>query len=92
MVSNEALRADIAQFLDDGHKISVNLGPINILNEERLTSGSGREKEEIDNAQIDCLLSKLLSSSKDSDDLPIGSQRNIEAREGEFTDNRTTKG
>ena len=35
---------------------------------------------------------KVISSSRDSDDLSIGFQRNIEARETELIDNKTTKG
>ena len=35
---------------------------------------------------------KVISSSRDSDDLSIGFQRNIEARERELIDNKTTKG
>ena len=35
---------------------------------------------------------KVLSSSRDSDDLSIGFHRSNEARERELTDNKTTKG
>ena len=50
------------------------------------------EIEEIDNAHVICSLHKLISSSRNSDDLSIGFQRSIEARERELTINERTKG
>ena len=58
-----------------------------------MTSRSGNEKiEEIDKAHVIYLMYKTISSSGESDDLSIGFQRKIEARERELTDNKTTKG
>ena len=48
--------------------------------------------EEIDNALVVCLMHKLLSSSRDSDDLSIGYHGSNGARESELTNNKTTKG
>ena len=56
-----------------------------------MTSSVGKEMEEIDNAHIICLLHKLISSSRDSDDLSTGFHRSIEARKRELTNNKTTK-
>ena len=64
----------------DGDLIGiVNFGPIALFNKYRLTSSSGKEIEEINNAPVSCLIYKLLSSSRDSDDLSIGFHRSIEA-------------
>ena len=57
-----------------------------------MTSSSGKGKERIDNAHVICLMYELLSSSRDCDDLSLCFPRNIEARETELTDNKTTNG
>ena len=57
-----------------------------------MTSSSGTEVEEIDNAHVICLLYKLISSSRDSVDLSIGFHRSIETRERELNINKTTRG
>ena len=81
-----------ARYADGDHIISVNLGSIALFNKYRLTSSDGKEIKEIDNAHVICLMHKLLSSSRDSDDLSIGFHRSIEAREGELTNNKANKG
>ena len=48
--------------------------------------------EEIDNAHVICLMHKLISSSRNSDDLSIGFHRNNGVRENKWTNNRTTEG
>ena len=70
----------------------VILGPIALFNKYRLPSSTGKETEEIDNAHLVCSLYKLISSKRDSDNLSIGFQRSIEARERELTNNKTTEG
>ena len=72
------------------HKRLVNLGPIAVFH--ILTSSIGKEMEAIDNAHVICLMYKLISSSRDSDNLSIGFHRSNEAREKELTNNKTTKG
>ena len=62
------------------------------LKKYRLTSSSGKEKEEIDDAHVICLVYKLLSSSGDTDDLTIGFRKSNETRERDLTNNKTTKG
>ena len=81
-----------AQYVDDNHIRLVNLGPIALFNKYRLTSSSGREIEEIDNAHVICLMHKLISSSRDSDDLSIGFHRSNGVRERELNNNKTTEG
>ena len=57
-----------------------------------MTSSIGKEIEELDNAHVSCLMYKLISSSRDSDDLSIGFQGRIDGREKELTNNNITKG
>ena len=83
------------RYVDDDHIRLVNLGPIGpiaFFNEYRLTSSSVKKIEEIDNAHVICLRYKLISSSRDSNNLSIAFYRSIEVREREITDNKTTKG
>ena len=53
----------------------VNLGPIDLFSNYELTTSSGKHLEEISHAHIVSLMHKLLTSSKDSDDLSIGFDR-----------------
>ena len=46
----------------------------------------------MDNALNICLMYKLISSSRDGDDLSIGFHRSNEARERELPNNKTNKG
>ena len=80
------------RYAGSNHIGLVNLGPIALFNKYRLTSSSGKEIEEIYNAHVICLMHKLISSSRDSDDLSNGFHRSNEARQRELTNNKTTKG
>ena len=77
---------------DGSHIKLVNLGRIALFNKYRLTSSSGKEKEEIDNAHVFRLMYKLLPSSRDSDDLSIDFHRSNVFREKEVTTNKQIKG
>ena len=57
-----------------------------------MTSSSRKEMDENDNAHVNCLLYKLISGSRDNDDLSIGFQWSIKAREREMTNNKTITG
>ena len=77
----------------DGNDIRlVNLGPIGLFSNYKLTTSSGKHLENIDHAHIVSLMYKLLSSSKGSDDLSIGFDRDRTRRRNELTNNRTQKG
>ena len=80
-----------ARYAGNDHIRLVKLGPTALLTKYKLTSSSGKEEEEIDNAHVICLIYKLIWSSRDSDDLSIGFHRNIEARERELTNKKSTK-
>ena len=81
-----------ARYADGDYIRLVNIGPIVLFIKHRLTSSSGKELEEIDNALVVCAMHKLISSSTGSDDLSIGFHRSNAIRENELTDKETTKG
>ena len=70
----------------------INLGPIALFSSYKLTTSSGKHLENIDHAHIVSLMYKLLSSSRDSDDLSIGFDRSRDKRKQELLDNKTQKG
>ena len=77
----------------DGNDIRlVNLGPIALFSNYKLTTSSGKHLENIDHAHIVSLMHKLLTSSKGSDDLSIGFDRDRGRRQRELSNNKTQKG
>ena len=80
------------QFVDSDQITLVNPGPLALFNKYRLRSSSGKIIEEIDNGHVFCLMHKLISSSRDRDDLSIGFHRSNGVRERVLTNNKTAKG
>ena len=77
----------------DGNDIRlVNLGAIALFSNYKLTTSLGKHLENIDHAHIVSLMYKLLSSSKGSDDLSIGFDRDRTRRRNELTNNKNIKG
>ena len=77
----------------DGNNIRlVNLGPIALFSNYKLTTSSGKHLEKIDHAHIVSLMYKLLTSSRGSDDLSIGFDRDRGRRQRELTNNKNIKG
>ena len=70
----------------------VNLGPISLFSNYKLTTLSGKHLEEISHAYIVSLMYKLLTSSKDSNDLSIGFDRSRDKRKRELTNKKIIKG
>ena len=70
----------------------VNLDPIGLFSNYKLTTSSGKHLENIDHAHIVSLMYTLLSSSKGSDDLSIGFDRDRGRRQRALTNNKTRKG
>ena len=88
----DVLRADNSnRYVDTNDVRLVNLGLIALFSIYKLTTLSGKHLEEISHAHIVSLMYKLLTSSKDSDDLSIGFDRN-RGRKNELTNNKTIKG
>ena len=84
--------ADNNRYVDANDIRLVNLGPIALFSNYKLTSSSGKHLEEISHAHIVSLMYKLLTSSKDSDDLSIGFDRNRDKRKRELSNNKKIKG
>ena len=89
----DVLRADNSNRYLDGNDIRlVNLGPIGLFCNSMLTFSSGKHLENIDHAHIVSLMYKLLTSSKGSDDLSVGFDRDRIRRRNELTNNKNIKG
>ena len=89
----DVLRADNNnRYLDTSDIRLVNLGPIALFSNYKLTTSSGKHLEEISHAHIVSLMYKLLTSSRDSDDLSIGFDRNRGRRKNELSNNKNIKG
>ena len=89
----DVLRADNSNRYLDGNDIRlVNLGPIALFSNYKLTTFSGKHLENIGHAHIVSLMYKLLTSSKGSDDLSIGFDRDRTRRRNELTNNKNIKG
>ena len=89
----DVLRVDNSNRYVDANDIRlVNLGPIALFSNYKLTSSSGKHLEEISHTHIVSLTYKLLTSSKDSDDLSIGFDRYRGRGKNELTNNKTIKG
>ena len=69
-----------------------NLGAIALFSILKLTTSSGKHLENIDHAHIVSLMYKLLTSSRDSDDLSIGFDRDRKRRKRELSKNKNIKG
>ena len=70
----------------------VNLGPIALFFNYKLTTTSGKHLVEISHAHIVSLMYKPLTSSKDNDSLSIGFDRNRGRRKNELSNNKSIKG
>ena len=89
----DVLRADNSNRYLDGNDIRlVNLGPIGLFSNYKLSTSSGKHLENIDHALIVSLMYKLLTSSKGSDDLSIGFDGDRTRRRNELTNNKNIKG
>ena len=89
----DVLRADNSNRYLDGNDIRlVNLGPIGLFSNYKLSTSSGKHLENIDHSHIVSLMYKLISSSKGSDDSFIGFDRDRGRRQRALTNNKTQKG
>ena len=80
------------RYVDDNDIKLVNLGPIALFSNYKLTTSSGKHLENIDHAHIVSLMYKLLTSSRGSDDLSIRFDRDRGRRQRELTYNKSQKG
>ena len=92
-INFDVLQAMINNRYVDANDIRlVNLGPIALFSNYKLTTSSGKHLEEISHAHIVSLMCKLLTSNKDSDDLSIGFDCSRDRRKRELTKNRIVRG
>ena len=70
----------------------VNLAPIALFSNFKLTTSSGKHFEDISHAHIVSLMYKLISSSKGSDDLSIGFGRSSARRREGITNYKNVNG
>ena len=80
------------RYVDGNDKRLVILGSIALFSNYKLTTSSGKQLENIDHAHIVCLLYKLITSARGSDDLSIGFDRDRGRRQLELTNNKNIKG
>ena len=79
--------------LGNGNDIRlVNLGSIALFSNFKLQLSSGKHLEDISHAHLVSLMYKLITSSKNIDDLSIGFDRSRARRQDEMTDNKRVKG
>ena len=80
------------RYADGNDMRLVNLGPLALFSNYKLTTSSGKHLENIDHAHIVSLIYKLFTSSRGSDDLSIGFDRGRGRRQRELTNNKNIKG
>ena len=70
----------------------VNLGPIALFSNFKLTTSSGKHLEDISHAHLVSLMYKLITSYKNDDNLSIGFDRSRARRRDEMTNDKSVKG
>ena len=70
----------------------VNLGPVALFSSFKLTTSSGKHLEDNSHAHLVSLMYKLITSSKDSNDLSIGFDNSRNRRRDELSLNKNIKG
>ena len=77
----------------DGNDIRlVNLGPIGLFINYKLTTSSGKHLEETSHTHTVSLMNRLLASNKDSVDLSIGFDHSRDRRKQELTNTKNITG
>ena len=84
--------ATVNRYVEDNDIRLVNLGPVASFNIYRLTTSSGNNLEKISHALFVCLMYKLITSARGTDDLSIGFDRSHHRRQRELTSNKNIKG
>ena len=73
-------KADDSRYANGNDIKLVNLGPIALFSNYKLTTSSGKHLEHISHAQLVSLMYKLITSSRNSDDLSVGFDRSSAIR------------
>ena len=85
-------RADNSRYANGNDIRLVNLGPIALFSNFKLTTSSGKHLEDISHAHLVSLMYKLITSSKDSNDLSVGFDNSRNRRRDELALNKNIKG
>ena len=85
-------RADNSRYGNGNDIRLINLGPIALFSKFKLTTSSGKHFEDISHAHLVSLMYKLITSSKDSNDLSIGFDYSRNRRRDELAFNKNIKG
>ena len=83
--------ATINRYVDGDVIQLVNEGPIALFSDYKLQSRSGKHIEEINHAHLVCLMYKLITSARNTDDLSIGFDSDRERRKRELTNYKNIK-
>ena len=85
-------RADNSRYANGNDIRLVNLGPVALFSNFKLRTSSGKHLEDISHAHLVSLMYKLITSSKDSNDLFIGFDYSRNRRRDELALNKNIKG
>ena len=85
-------RVDNSRYANGNDIRLVNLGAIVLFSNFKLTTNSGKHLEDISHAHLVSLMYKLITSSKDSNDLSIGFDHSPNRRRDELALNKNIKG
>ena len=89
----DVLHAATSNRYVDGDDIRlVDEGPIVLFSNYKLQSSTGKHIEEINHAHIICLIYKLTTSARNTDDLSTGFDRDRGRRKREINNNKDIKG
>ena len=80
------------RYVDNTEIRLVNLGPVALFSNYKLTTSSGKHLEEVSHAHIVSLRYKLITTARGRDDLSIGFDRDRDNRRNELTNNKNMKG
>ena len=80
------------RYVDNNEIRLVNLGPIALFSNYKLTTSSGNHLEEVSHAHIVSSMYKLITTAKGCDDLSIGFDRDRDNRRNELTITKNIKG
>ena len=80
------------RYADNNEIRLVNMGPIALFSNYKITTSSGKHLEEVSHAHIVSLMYKLITTAKGCDDLSIGFDRDRTRRRNDLTNNKNVKG
>ena len=84
--------ADDTRYADNDQIALINLGPVALFSEAKLTTSSGKHLEKVDNLHITSLMNKLLTSQQQTSELLYGFEESENIRRLELTNNKNEKG